>query len=223
MILGKDETEVNFLHIPRTAGRYVANLLTESGYEYTSTFPGSGHRTIFFEGKELLHLNLQEENNLIKLCKIKTPDVRFTVIRDPVEKFISFSAVFESHIKLLGLSWKDMENPTNFHEVMENVGFISGGEDGSLHLTMGLKRLNSNAYIDQRQYIDNTVKVWRFEDGLGENFVEWLNSMGMSVEFKPVEYKTKSFDKHKTDFSDNMKDVIYNYFKPECEALGYAR
>lgn len=213
---------VNFLHIPRTAGRYVATLLTNNGYDYAPEFPASGYRTIMWEGKELLHLNLEEENRLMELCHINTPDIRFTVIRNPVEKFISFSNVFENFIKTMNLTWKDMEVANNFYEIMENVGFLGDGEKDKYELAMGMRRLGNNAYIDQRNFIDDTVKVWRFEDGLGSEFVNWLNEIGLEdVELTPVEYRQRSFDNHKTEFTDKMLDIIYNYFEEECKHFGY--
>lgn len=224
MILEKNGDRVCFLHIPRTAGRYIATLLDNNGYNYTNDFPGSGNRTIFFHGKELLHLNLKEESELAKVCKIKLPEKRFTVIRNPVEKFISFSKVFESHIKLLNLGWKEMEDPRLFRQMMDEFGFVSGGEGGGMHLTFGLKTINSNAFIDQREYIDDTVKVWRFEDGMGANFIEWLKST-LSLDIKPMEvsYHKKSFDDHMTNPSEKLLDVLYDYYSDECKHFGYTR
>lgn len=223
MILDKHVDLVNFLHIPRTAGRFVANLLTSNGYDYWDKFVGSGDRTIFFEGKELLHLTLSEEKQLAEKCNVELPEKRFTIIRNPVNKFISFSNIFESHIKLLNYKWKDMEDIKLFCEMMDTFGFISGGESGGMHLTFGLKNINSNAFIDQREWIDDTVNVWRFEDGLGKSFVNWLNNdVGLdSIKMTEVSYKKKSFDNHKTIFSKKMMWVLNKYFEDEIKHFNY--
>lgn len=224
MFLQKNGVDVNFLHIPRTGGRYVANLLVNSGYSYSENFPASGYRHIYYKGKELLHLNLKEEEEVAKICNKEIPKIRFTIIRNPVDKFISFSRVFYSYIKLINLDWKDMENPEIFEEIMDRFGFLSGSNDSDkLELVFGLKNLGNNAYINQTEFIDDTVKVWKFEDGLDKKFVEWLNDeVGLdNVVLNEVSYKKKSYDEHDYKFSDEFKLVLKNYFKAEMKYFDY--
>lgn len=222
MILTNGKTEVCFLHIPRTGGRYVTNLLTNSGYDYVNNFPGSGYRTIHWKGKELLHLNLHEEKRLAEVCGRSLPENRFTVVRNPVDKFLSFSAMFESFIKLAGIGWKEMEDPGALKQVMEHFGFIAGNDGQSQEMFFGFRDMGNNSCIDQRYYIDDTVKVWKFENGLGKNFVEWLNDeMKLDVKQSQVSYVKKSFDDHKRDFSDKLIENLSNYFQNEMQYFGY--
>lgn len=222
MILTNGNTEVCYLHIPRTAGRYTTNLLTNNGYEYVNNFPGSGHRSIYWKGKELLHLNLKEEKDLAALCKRKLPEKRFTVIRNPVDKFISFSAMYYSFIRLLGVGWKEMEDPNTFKEIMENVGFIGGKEGQVQEMFFGFRNMENNSCLDQRKFIDDTVKVWKFENGLGKNFVEWLNDeMKLDVKSIEVSYPMRSFDQHESEFSDALLSTISNYFDDEMKYFNY--
>lgn len=222
MILTNGDIEVCYLHIPRTGGRYTTNLLTKNGYDYTNDFPGSGHRTIHWKGKELLHLNLKEEKELAAVCKRELSEKRFTVIRNPVDKFISFSAMYGSFISLLGIGWKEMEDPNTFKKIMENFGFI-GGKDGQVQeMFFGFRNMGNNSCLDQREFIDETVKAWKFENGLGKNFVEWLNDeLQLNVKSTEVSYPMRSFDKHETEFSDALLNTISDYFKDEMQYFGY--
>jgi len=222
MILTNGDHEVCYLHIPRTGGRYVANLLVANGYDYTKDFPGSGYRTIHYKGKELLHLDLSEERDIASTCNRDLPEKRFTVIRNPIDRFVSFGKMYESYIRLLGMTWQDMENPTNFQEVMEKIGFIGGQEGQVQELFFGFRGMGNNACADQRNFIDDTVKVWKFEDGLGKPFVEWLNDeIGLSVKQVKVEYKTRSFDTGKIEISNKVIQNLERYFKDEIEFFGY--
>lgn len=222
MILTNGQQEVCYLHIPRTAGRYTTNLLTENGYDYVRNFPGSGYRTIHWKGKELLHLNLKEETELASICNRELPEKRFTVVRNPVDKFLSFSKMYESFISLARIGWKEMEDPRVFTEMMERFGFIGGKEDQVQEMFFGFRNIGNNSCMDQREYIDNTVKVWKFEDGLGKNFVEWLNDeLQLNIIQKEISYPQRSFDQHQTEFSDALQNTIANYFKDEMLYFNY--
>lgn len=222
MILTNGKTEVCFLHIPRTGGRYVTNLLVNNGYDYAKDFPGSGHRTIHWRGKELLHLNLREEKTLAEICGRTLPENRFTIVRNPVDKFLSFSSMFESFINIAGIGWKEMEDPGALKQVMEQFGFIGGKEGQSQEMFFGFRNMGNNSCIDQRFYIDDTVKVWKFENGLGKNFIEWLNDeMKLDVSQVEVSYPKRSFDDHRRDFSDKLVENLSNYFQNEMQYFGY--
>lgn len=222
MILTDGKTEVCFLHIPRTGGRYVTNLLTNSGYDYVNNFPGSGYRTIYWRGKELLHLNLEEERRLAKLCGRELPNNRFTIVRNPVDKFLSFSAMFESFIRLAGISWKEMEDPTILKQIMEQFGFVRGKPGQQQEMFFGLRSMGNNSCVDQRHFIDDSVKIWKFENGLGKLFVEWLNDeMRLSIKNSEVSYPKRSFDYHKREFSDKLIENLSNYFQNELQYFKY--
>ena len=222
MILTNGKTEVCFLHIPRTGGRYTTNLLNNNGYDYAKDFPGSGHRVIHWKGKELLHLNLHEEKYLAEVCGRSLPENRFTVVRNPVDKFLSFSAMFESFIKLAGIGWKEMEDPGALKQAMEHFGFIGGDEGQAQEMFFGFRNMGNNSCIDQRYYIDDSVKVWKFENGLGKNFIEWLNDeMKLDVKQSEVSYPMRSFDNHKREFSDKLVENLSNYFQNEIQHFGY--
>lgn len=222
MILTDDEHEVCFLHIPRTGGRYIANLLVDNGYDYAKGFPGSGYRTIYFQGKELLHLNLQEETALARLCDRELPQRRFTVIRNPVDKFISFSNVYYSFVQPIGIDWKQLEDYELFSSTMDKFGYLRKTNDDTHLLTMGIRTLNNNAYIDQREFIDDSVSVWKYEDGLGQEFVDWLNNdVKLNVKLTDSTYNKRSFDNHKRNFSDKFIQVLHRYYHDELQHFGY--
>ena len=69
-----------FVHIPRTAGRYVGYLLEKNGH-----FCYHNDHLITWRGRELTHLTFPEH----EVYLLQSPIKKFTIIREPVDRCIS--------------------------------------------------------------------------------------------------------------------------------------
>jgi len=161
------EDPINFIHIPRTGGRWVVELLLANGFDFT--FP-AGHKYYFsnvIDGHEVMHFHAELMEKHFEIDGVPS----FSVVRDPVERFISASPAL---MPLL-----------NEHEDLQDF------------LTRALT-FENNWFRPQKEFLLQGTSVWRFENGLNESFVRWLNNkLNLDLEHRAVMYTKIGADKNK--------------------------
>ena len=147
-----------FVHIPRTAGRFLEENFKENGFEPEQILWKS------VDGIEIAHfhneLYLKHFDDLGSIP-------HFTIVRNPIDRFMSCSIFLT---RMYGDDIQEMmEDPMMFSSMLENFP-----------LTQAV-----NWFRPQMDFITDDTNIWKFEDGFGSDFDEWLS------EILGVEYKTK--------------------------------
>ena len=84
----------------------------------------------------------------------------------------------------------------------------------------------SNWFEPQIDFIEHDTKIWRFEDGLEEEFRKWMmNNFNLELE-KPTNnelkiYKEKSNYNDIFDLNEKQKQYIKNYYFLDYKIFNY--
>ena len=213
MIFKKNNDLIHFIHIPRTGGRWTSALLNRSNYDPVilgQEFWGgiqTNHLT-YFEAKQFYLDNHWTEKS-------------FTVVRDPITRFESAFQLFLDFTLIENISL--LEDYDYFRWIMEDkpmIVWVDGNHNKNykFHIN-GLVNVHSAMWRPQSNYVSFDTKVWKFENGLDENFSQWLNTE-VKLDITPnithnVQYTTKYFDNKKYELSDKIKENVFNYYKAD--------
>ena len=238
MILVKDERLINFTHIPRTAGRFVMSSLYQSGYR----IPHS-HK-MFLNGREIIHATVDVEKAFYKHYLSKQLEElnnapTFTIVRNPVDKFLSSSHEIKAICKLNNINPKklELENYNRFVEMMEKSLFQCYYEDYNSnyleiklpYFVLGFRNIVSNWFEPQINFVDDKTKIWKYEDGLNDEFESWVIEEVGIKDFKlfQIDDSVKRNEEYDTDklnskyFTDKVKENIARYYKEDMIKFQY--
>jgi len=198
----KKDKEIFFVHIPRTAGRYITSLFEKNNYE------------LFFwdfdkkvEGIEVPHLHYPHYNNYLNV----EGKNHFTVIRNPYSKFRS-SINFLQHIHKTSIEeYHKLKNTQHLFDVLNN-------------LRSNLCYYN-NWYRPQNEFISDKTHIWRYENGFKNNFVEWINdTFDLDLKrYDDLEYELEDGEKREYIIDDDKKieSNIRKYYSKDYEFFNY--
>ena len=161
-----------FVHIPRTAGRFLEENFVENGFESEQILWKS------VDGIEIAHfhneLYLKHFDDLSNIP-------HFTIVRNPIDRFMSCSIFLT---RMYGEDIQEaMEDPMMFGSMLQNFPLSQA----------------VNWFRPQMDFITDDTNIWKFEDGFGSDFDEWLS------EVLGVEYKTKNVTYDKLDTDETKK------------------
>ena len=161
-----------FVHIPRTAGRFLEENFKENGFEPEQILWKS------VDGIEIAHfhneLYLKHFDDLGSIP-------HFTIVRNPIDRFMSCSIFLT---RMYGDDIQEMmEDPMMFSSMLENFP-----------LTQAV-----NWFRPQMDFITDDTNIWKFEDGFGSDFDEWMS------EILGVEYTTKDVQYEKLAYGETKK------------------
>ena len=151
MFLKKGENKLFFVHIPRSGGRYIKYLFKDLN-EYECLY-GTNDK---YKGVEEMHLHLK----LLKELPEYKSTPKFTVVRDPLGRFISMMAADFS-----------LNNHLNKKLIVSDLRVFK------LYLkeTSSIYRCYfTNWFKPQYEFIGKDCKIWRYEDGFGKSFHDFL-------------------------------------------------
>ena len=197
-----------FVHIPRTAGRFLEENFVENGFEAEQIIWKS------VDGTEIAHfhneLYLKHFDDLGSIP-------HFTIVRNPIDRFFSCSIFLK---RMYGDDIQEaMEDPVMFHSMLENFP-----------LTQAV-----NWFRPQVDFLTDDTNIWKFEDGFGEDFSEWLSEIvGSEIEIKKLtkdytrnnvgqklilEYFEKDHESNKLDRSAKLVNNITTLYRKDIETL----
>ena len=197
-----------FIHIPRTAGRFLEENFVENGFEAEQIIWKS------VDGIEVAHFH----NELyIKHFDDLGSIPHFTIVRNPIDRFFSCSIFLK---RMYGNDIQEaMEDPVMFHSMLENFP-----------LTQAV-----NWFRPQVDFLTDDTNIWKFEDGFGEDFSEWLSEIvGAKIEIKELtkdytrnnvgqklilEYFEKDHESNKLDRSAKLVNNITTLYRKDIETL----
>jgi hypothetical protein len=197
-----------FIHIPRTAGRFLEENFVENGFEAEQIIWKS------VDGIEVAHFhNELYMKHFDDLGSIP----HFTIVRNPIDRFFSCSIFLK---RMYGNDIQEaMEDPVMFHSMLENFP-----------LTQAV-----NWFRPQVDFLTDDTNIWKFEDGFGEDFSEWLSEIvGAKIEIKELtkdytrnnvgqklilEYFEKDHESNKLDRSAKLVNNITTLYRKDIETL----
>tara|TARA_R110002051_G_C8671565_1_gene490500 strand:- start:582 stop:1205 length:624 start_codon:yes stop_codon:yes gene_type:complete len=202
MLVEKGRIKLYHIHIPRTGGRYISNLFDQNGFTVHFQQTINFYRNSIVE--ELLTYPYYE--TLYNFEDIPT----FTVIRHPVDRFISVATYDFISRKI------------------KNYGEIFRTKDSLLHYIKEQQTLHSyhnNFFTSQHKFIGPKTKLWKFEKGFDNKFVDWLNQeFNINLLWKIILYKhinkvgIKFLDDYeKIKIPDESRIVLEEFYAKDLE------
>lgn len=212
--------------IPRTATRTTSDLLGASGYK------AMGNSELLYNGHETLHLRLDVAKDMFSKMKLAEldlwdfvddfPEKQFGVVRHPLEKF-------KSAAKSLYLENFDINSYEDFVFFMERQFSTTipkeEYEDAPRNIFYGYKNSFNGWFEHQCNFVEDQTHIWKFEDGFGKNYVEWLNDVvGIRVIDNQTTYEKQEYDdnvKEKSSIPSNILEYAKQYYRKDYIRFGY--
>lgn len=186
-----------FIHIPRTAGRFIERNLESQGWIWDDkvNVPNM-YQSI--NGIEVAHFHREYYQQYLDVKNI--PHV--SIIRNPIERFIS-SSFFLTH--LYGNDIQElMEDPMHFFSMIENYPLEE----------------SRNWFRNQVDFLSDKTHVWKFEAGFGNDFSEWLSQiLGIEVSMNQELIYTKRNEENKLDKTPALIDNIRQLYRQDIGKL----
>ena len=183
-----------FVHIPRTAGRFLTENFKSNGFELEDSFIWES-----IDGIEPAHFHRELFQKYLNADGIE----HISIVRNPVDRFISTSIFLT---RMYGDDIQEaMEDPMMFSSMIQNFPLSEG----------------VNWFRPQMDFISDETRLWKLEDGFGEDFEQWLGEvLEMEIEIKKVPYKKLTTDEdNKLKKSAKLIDNITLLYKRDYEHL----
>ena len=183
-----------FVHIPRTAGRFLEENFKENGFEAEQILWKS------VDGIEVAHfhneLYLKHFDDLGSIP-------HFTIVRNPVDRFMSCSIFLT---RMYGDDIQEaMEDPMMFGSMLQNFP-----------LTQAV-----NWFRPQIDFLTDDTNIWKFEDGFGSDFDEWMSEiLGVEYTTKDVQYEKLAYgETKKLEKTAKLVNNIMSLYRKDYEYL----
>ena len=183
-----------FVHIPRTAGRFLEENFKENGFEAEQILWKS------VDGIEVAHfhneLYLKHFDDLGSIP-------HFTIVRNPVDRFMSCSIFLT---RMYGDDIQEaMEDPMMFSSMLQNFP-----------LTQAV-----NWFRPQIDFLTDETNIWKFEDGFGSDFDEWMSEiLGVEYTTKDVQYEKLAYgETKKLEKTAKLVNNIMSLYRKDYEYL----
>lgn len=196
LAIGPKNIKIFFIHIPRTAGRYINSLLYSSGFDlYYDDYSDQSIDEIV-----LPHLHYPHYKKILNDDTIP----EFTVVRDPLDKFNSaITPIIQHNYPNLNI------NAFSKNELLEFLDFLKN---------QGFKHINW--FRHQSEFISEKTLVWKYEDKFNWQFKNWMYN-NFNIEIKKIR-EDKNFNK-RTALYDNLKKIYIDDDKKETIKLYYEK
>ena len=190
-IYKQEEQRFHFIHIPRTAGRFVEAIIEDNNFKLEGNFPN------VIEGVELIHLHRDLYEKYFDLKGI--PNI--TIIRNPIDRFFSCSIFLK---RMYGNDIQEtMEDPMMFSMMLQNFP-----------LTQAV-----NWFRPLSDFITEDTYIWKFENGFKKEFEEWISDVvDFPFTVRDVPYEKLSTDEtNKLNKSDRLIENIKQFWREDIE------
>lgn len=200
----KDDIGIYFIHIPRTGGRFVKKIFDKNDFQI---FHNNYDQSIYGISQQHLHYPLYEW--LEGVLELNT----FTIIRDPFERFCS-----ATHCII-----HELYSAEEINNIVENLETKSGLEN-FIGYHSAITRYNSNWFRHQKQFVSSNTKIYRYENGLNENLINWINSrFKIKLVYKPFSYDGSDVELKMNILKENKKieSLIKDFYKEDYDFFDY--
>lgn len=186
MYFSNNDQNIFFVHIPRTGGRYIKQLLqlNQPVNNMVILEPHWYETNYIYKGKEIMHLSheLLVDFNSYKKSK------KFAVVRDPLSRFISATQIeFNSN---LNYNWK-------LDTVDKVLDYITFQQNCASY---------NNWYKPQHEFVSEDCLVYKFENGFKENFKTFMsNNFNITLTYMDLHWEDTMKKKYVLiDFNTNI-------------------
>ena len=189
-----------FVHIPRTGGRFIEVNLEKNGWEIEpiDQYGIPHYQHSFIEDCEIAHFH---RDLYEKYCDIEGIE-QIAVVRNPVDKFFSASTY------LITVYGKEVQEKLEDYDEM-----VSIIKNFPMSETLSWWR-------PQVDFITATTHIWKIEDGLGTDFVDWLGEK-LGVPFEIDKYAYYAMNRYegsfKLDRTPKLIDNICKFWREDIE------
>jgi len=195
-----------FIHIPKCAGSAIEDFFLENG-AMVSFLDRSGKFSSTWYKSSPQHI---DETTFKRLFNIDIFDELFTIVRNPVERYISAY----KH------TYKFLKPGTNIN-------------DFTILLSDHLKKNNSlmgfrdNHFLPMSKFIPeiNSIKIFKLEDSL-DPVLKWLNEINfLNINLKdtkiPFKNESNQFEKKMLDLNKDSLRFIEELYKNDFDRFNY--
>ena len=163
----QDKKRFHFIHIPRTAGRFVESVIEDNNFKLENDLSNE------IEGIERLHLHRDLYEKYLDIKGI----TNIAIIRNPIDRFFSCSIFLK---RMYGNDIQEaMEDPIMFSMMLKNFP-----------LTQAV-----NWFRPLSDFITEDTYIWKFENGFKDEFEEWISDvLNFPFTVRDVPYKKLSTD-----------------------------
>ena len=189
-----------FIHIPRTGGRFIEVNLEKNGWEVEpiDQYGIPHYQHSFIEDCEIAHFH---RDLYEKYCDIEGIE-QIAVVRNPVDKFFSASTY------LITVYGKEIQEKLEDYDEM-----VSIIKNFPMSETLSWWR-------PQVDFITDTTHIWKFEDGLGTDFGDWVSDK-LKVPFEIDKYANYAMNRYegsfKLDRTPKLIDNICKFWREDIE------
>jgi len=187
----QDKKRFHFIHIPRTAGRFVESVIEDNNFKLENDLSDE------IEGVERLHLHRDLYEKYLDIKGI----TNITIIRNPIDRFFSCSIFLK---RMYGDDIQEaMEDPIMFSMMLKNFP-----------LTQAV-----NWFRPLSDFITEDTYIWKFENGFKNDFEEWISDvLNFPFIVRDVPYKKLSTDEtNKLNKSDRLIENIKQFWREDIE------
>jgi len=209
--------KVFFAHPPRTGGRTVEAMFVNTN-KWKSTLTSMylppwwteelslnlrqmKPECAFYKGIELSHLCYVNYRDFIDPSTIPS----FMVCRNPLSRFQSYVSYGGSSIPLVRESSMSTAERRNY--------LANNWDDRNIFLK------------PQYKYCNQHMKIWRFEDGFGPDFISWLNKeFNLNLTYSPTNRAISKFDTQmvKKPLHPEVIDFLNEKYEWDFKYFGYS-
>ena len=189
-----------FVHIPRTGGRFIEVNLEKNGWEVEpiDQYGIPHYQHSFIEDCEIAHFH---RDLYEKYCDIEGIE-QIAVVRNPIDKFFSASTY------LITVYGKEIQEKLEDYDEM-----VSIIENFPMSETLSWWR-------PQVDFVTDTTHIWKFENGLGTDFGDWLGEK-LGVPFEIDKYANYAMNRYegsfKLDRTPKLIDNICKFWRDDIE------
>lgn len=221
-----------FTHIPRTSGRFIIQNLLRNGIKFHNYI--DGYAKLFFDGRRLCHLPYLDYKQYLETIHFSLPvkyeDLpNFTVVRDPVQKFISASQHFFFILDYNNdrIDRNKLEDFSYFKYIMEEQTLLVPQNTNLDSVFKGVVRDPDGFYTHQIDYAGFDNVEWiNYEEG-PEKIIQWLSEkisfeMTIKIEGRLID-SSSPIDTSKQEISEEILKNVGEYYYNDAVKFGYVR
>jgi hypothetical protein len=203
MLYVKEDKKIFHVHIPRTGGRYIKEVLSNNGY---NRFHDDYDQSIY--GISIMHLHYP----LYEMLEDVSTSQHLAIVRNPFERFASAAhcMINEWYLEMEDDVYSALETEDGLNQFIEYHAIT--------------KRYNSNWLRPQYEFISEKTIVYKYENGLSKPFIEWFNGQfNDNIEHKEYSYYGDPAELKPNKVKENKKieSNVMKYYSKDYEILDY--
>ena len=175
-------TRFLFVHIPRTAGRFIEENILNNEFECEQKKIWTSEC-----GVEIAHFHKELYEKFLNISGIP----HITIVRDPVDRFFSTSIFLK---RMYGNDIEQLlEDENTFFSMIENFPLPQ----------------SMNWFRPQVDFIGEETHVWKYENGFQQDFSDWMTSI-LGIDFKIEKLKYSSLTTDESNKVQRRPKIIQN-------------